>query len=972
MSPRKQKKTQRAPANEKECDICGKSFSLRGLSTHRKACLRHREERQNGAKIRSEVLEDLRQSDPRSSQIRFLDAIRQYVPGPSNSQMATPTTHNTDNMAGIHDIAAVEQSPDRNSASPPPQPPPFDIDGTAPEPDANDRKLDDIKTEYHPNSGRPTRIDRFESYRRNIPSTFPKPPPDKEPWKPFKSRFDFEFAEFALEAALNEHQIDVLISLFRRCEGEHEALTITNFAELCRIWDFASTLVTSFEKSTIHVAYTKNDIRTYDVWHRSVWEWGLDVLRDPIIGPHIHWDAERLYKHNGNAFERFIHEPWTADRWWDIQSELPKDAKPLCFILYADKTKLSSFGTEKGYPVVARIAGLPVEIRNSDGFGGGRIVGWLPVIEEDPAETGKPNFVNHKRAVWHAAVEKVVEKVIEMAKTGCWFECADAIQRLLVPIILILSADWEEQTMMALTRGLNAKFPCPICLVPDDKLMDLEEVFTPRTSESMIQVFNEAQEMRTIKDLDAHLQSYGLRNVENVFWKMQGSDVYRALSFDRLHANHGGLFSDHLFVEVQRIFKELGKELAGLFDKQVQALPTWRGLNHFNAVIHTSFADGSKYEDISKIILFAIHNIFTERNTSTGYLLLQLIRSYLELDMYASLEVHTETTIAEGEVELVKFGNLLKEYSMKYPDKSWEFPKAHSQKHVFGDILAKGATRNYNTKTNEKCHGPLKTAYKLRTNFKKVAKQILEVDHCCLVAVVIRDKLNELDAHGKDNSLQSSSEEDEPDSLSSGSVHIYLGSQQKDQTFNEIELAYADDIAFNRFRIKLGIFFTNHFNRTREIKFKGTDAITEYQFLKVSYESMVDWQTQTDYLRRSPNFHGRQRNDYVLVNGVDKKFFAQLLLIFSCRVDDTEFKMAYIYPLDAPPGTIHRRRDRDLGFYRLRSRLRKDCMFISVESIIRGALIAKDYAKDGDYLVVDCVDADLWRRMKQLRKDSQI
>ena len=49
-------------------------------------------------------------------------------------------------------------------------------------------------------------------------------------------------------------------------------------------------------------------------------------------------------------------------------------------ILYADKTKLSSFGTEKGYPVVGRIAGLPHDIRNSNGFGGGRVVGWLPIV----------------------------------------------------------------------------------------------------------------------------------------------------------------------------------------------------------------------------------------------------------------------------------------------------------------------------------------------------------------------------------------------------------------------------------------------------------------------------------------------------------------------------------------------------------------------------------------------------------------
>jgi hypothetical protein len=52
----------------------------------------------------------------------------------------------------------------------------------------------------------------------------------------------------------------------------------------------------------------------------------------------------------------------------------------LCLELYADKTRLSSFGTKKGYPVMARIANLPVAMRNGEGIGGSRVVGWLPVV----------------------------------------------------------------------------------------------------------------------------------------------------------------------------------------------------------------------------------------------------------------------------------------------------------------------------------------------------------------------------------------------------------------------------------------------------------------------------------------------------------------------------------------------------------------------------------------------------------------
>jgi hypothetical protein len=36
------------------------------------------------------------------------------------------------------------------------------------------------------------------------------------------------------------------------------------------------------------------------------------------------------------------------------------------------------------------------------------------------------------------------------------------------------------------------------------------------------------------------------------------------------------------------------------------AFPRWRGLNHFNQVMEISFTDGSKYEDISKVLFIEI------------------------------------------------------------------------------------------------------------------------------------------------------------------------------------------------------------------------------------------------------------------------------------------------------------------------------------------------------------------------------
>lgn len=56
--------------------------------------------------------------------------------------------------------------------------------------------------------------------------------------------------------------------------------------------------------------------------------------------------------------------------------------------------------------------------------------------------------------------------------------------------------------------------------------------------------------------------------IQNVFWALQRTCIYKATSWDRLHAYHGGLFSDHLWEEVKTIADGLGKELTKLIDNQ--------------------------------------------------------------------------------------------------------------------------------------------------------------------------------------------------------------------------------------------------------------------------------------------------------------------------------------------------------------------------------------------------------------------
>jgi hypothetical protein len=87
------------------------------------------------------------------------------------------------------------------------------------------------------------------------------------------------------------------------------------------------------------------------------------------------------------------------------------------------------------------------------------------------------------------------------------------------------------------------------------------------------------------------------------------------------------------------------------------AFPRWSNLNHFETVMNTSFNDGSKHEDIAKMILFVAHNVLDD---DAGLLLLQALRSYLEFRTALSAEVHTAETIADGNREVNILDSVMK------------------------------------------------------------------------------------------------------------------------------------------------------------------------------------------------------------------------------------------------------------------------------------------------------------------------
>ncbi|KAG2111909.1 uncharacterized protein F5147DRAFT_744606 [Suillus discolor] len=686
-----------------------------------------------------------------------------------------------------------------------------------------------------------------------------------------------------------------------------------NYKDIHSLWEVALHRVTKFTKEVILVTYNGDSVsRDYEVHYRDLWDLAADMLRNPCLFPHFSFDAHHFSKFDGATFVHFVDKPFTAQDIWDIQSQLPPGAKPLAYILYADKTKLSSFGTAKGYLVYAHL------------------------VEDEKLYSGKPSWVNFKNTVWHQSFAWIISLLASKSQTGQWFECLVGIKHWFFLCILILSADFEEQGVFDyIFCSCVILWPCPVCLIPRDELWDASKTYRQRTSKESRALVNTAHAKETLEEREALLKEQSLHFIENVFWAVAFTCVFRALSHDRCHFNHGGLWSCHLWVKVQKYLGILGREAVSQVNKSYEKFPRWWNLKHPNKVFSVTFTDCSVHEDISKVmIIYAMHDVLTEHDSLLGYLLLRCVCLYLEMDIYAALEVHTSDTISEGQHTIQAFMALM-----------GNFPKLYMSTHIFDDIEAKGTSCNYNTKPNEQMHSHLKDWYLNWTNFKNITEQILHIDHWLHVADDISRHISDFNEYSQlklkdtgDNLQEDDDPEDTVTAIEDGpgivsldpSLHIKLGSKQAAQTFAFIESAHQADVGLTNFRIKLNDFLNTFLPACnillpggKRIHFKSDDLITECRFLQVNYESLVDWQQHTDYLR--------------IILG-------HLIFLFECAVGNDLFSLALVHPFD-------------LNLFRAE--------FFSVRSIICGALLVQD-GNSLDYLIVDTTDMDMFLHVRAM------
>ena len=92
--------------------------------------------------------------------------------------------------------------------------------------------------------------------------------------------------------------------------------------------------------------------------------------------------------------------------------------------------------------------------------------------------------------------------------------------------------------------------------------------------------------------------------------------------------------------------------------------------------------------------------------------------------------------------------------------------------------------------------------------------------------------------------------------------------------------------------------------------------------------------------------------------------------MFTCSVDGELFPLALVHPYNAGIPGQRLAKDKHLGFWRVREQPRTSSEIFSVQSIVRRALLFPDSARDGEHLVIDTIDTDMFLRVQEMHRDA--
>ena len=108
--------------------------------------------------------------------------------------------------------------------------------------------VNDIAAVYHPGSQQKTKVEHFSNYMKTLENTSEPQASEKhdqEPFYPFATRLDFQFAEVALAAHLSRSQTEAMLNIIKEAVEGKSAFTLSSFSQLQKTWAEAEKMHTA-------------------------------------------------------------------------------------------------------------------------------------------------------------------------------------------------------------------------------------------------------------------------------------------------------------------------------------------------------------------------------------------------------------------------------------------------------------------------------------------------------------------------------------------------------------------------------------------------------------------------------------------------------------------------------------------------------------------------------------------------------
>lgn len=535
------------------------------------------------------------------------------------------------------------------------------------------------------------------------PNSPPPPWTSDAGWYPFRSRAEFELADFVykkeqLSATGTQQLLDIIGALlvphgdtppFASSVDLHATIDAIKVGDVP--WQSFSTHYTGVFPEGVPPSWMTAD---YEVHFRDPHA----VVQQMLSNPSFASDFDPVPHRDFDDKEERVYSDFMSGNWaWRQADQLAKEpgnhgAMVVPIILGSDKTTVSvATGQNDFYPLYMSLGNISNALRRSH-RGAVALIGFLATPKCERKHDKSAAFASFRRQLFHRSLAFILHSLKPGASDPQILRCPDGHFRRGIYCLGPYIADYPEQ---ALLTGIVQGW-CPKCLAHKK---DLDGGDPPCRSRGLDNVLVELFSTETLyKEFGIHGDTVPFTN------DFPHADIHEMISPDLLHQVIKGTFKDHLVTWVGEYVKRVngGSDSAmhavlDEIDRRIAATPSFPGLRHFHDGRRFKQWTGDDSKALMKVYIPAIVGLVPDA-------VVQSFAAFLDFCYLVRRSVITQDTLRQIDSALRRFHQHRTVFVTAGVRTDFTLPRQHSLKHYHALIEEYGAPNGLCTSITESKH----------------------------------------------------------------------------------------------------------------------------------------------------------------------------------------------------------------------------------------------------------------------------